>query len=66
MAANNGLPSNWADLDTSEKLYEIMITLSKVDMNQEVMVEEKTVSELSLRKLQLKVAQLEGRNSRLE
>ena len=66
MAANNGLPSNWADLDTSEKLDEIMITLSKVDMNQEVMVEEKTVSELSLRKLQLKVAQLEGRNSRLE
>ena len=55
------LPSNWADLDSNAKLDQIMFTLTKIELSQQAVVESNLDQEATIKKLSLKVSQLEGK-----
>ena len=49
------LPSNWADLDSNAKLDQIMLTLTRVELNHQAVVESNLDQEATIKKLSLKV-----------
>ena len=55
------LPSNWAYLDSNAKLDQIMLTLTRIELNHQAVVESNLDQEATIKKLSLKVSQLEGK-----
>ena len=60
------LPSNWADLDSNAKLDQIMLTLTRIELNHQAVIESNLDQEATIKKLSLKVSQLEGKNARIQ